>query len=140
MKKVKKERKMNNRGFSLVELIIVIAIMAILAGALAPQFVKYVAKSREAVDNQNIDLLISTTNSVLADPDVVPQAGTIKITGPTNITFSGVDSSFQTAFTQAVGSKYPVPKQKGKDGFLVTISGSATDGWTVTCETTSPTP
>ena len=29
-------KKTNNKGFSLVELIIVIAIMAILAGALAP--------------------------------------------------------------------------------------------------------
>lgn len=33
-----KRTKRNNKGFSLVELIIVIAIMAILAGVLAPQF------------------------------------------------------------------------------------------------------
>ena len=33
-------KKMNNKGFSLVELIIVIAIMVILVGALAPQFFK----------------------------------------------------------------------------------------------------
>ena len=39
----------NNEGFSLVELIIVIAIMVALVAMLAPQFVKYVAKSRDAV-------------------------------------------------------------------------------------------
>ena len=38
-----------NKGFSLVELIIVIAIMVALVAMLAPQFVKYVSRSRDAV-------------------------------------------------------------------------------------------
>ena len=41
-------KKMNTKGFSLVELIIVIAIMAILAAALAPQLIKYLEESRAA--------------------------------------------------------------------------------------------
>ena len=45
----------DNKGFSLVELIIVIAIMAILVGILAPQFIKYIEQSREAKDIQAID-------------------------------------------------------------------------------------
>lgn len=43
-------KKMNNKGFSLVELIIVIAIMAVLMGVLAPQFIKYVESSRKQKD------------------------------------------------------------------------------------------
>lgn len=43
-------KKMNNKGFSLVELIIVIAIMAVLMGVLAPQFLKYVESSRVQKD------------------------------------------------------------------------------------------
>ena len=38
-----KKENMNNKGFSLVELIIVIAIMAILIVVLAPQYLKYVS-------------------------------------------------------------------------------------------------
>jgi type IV pilus assembly protein PilA len=46
-------KKLNNKGFSLVELIIVIAIMAILVGVLAPQFIKYVEQSRRSTDIQS---------------------------------------------------------------------------------------
>lgn len=42
----KKQKSLTNKGFSLVELIIVIAIMAVLVGVLAPQYVKYLNKSK----------------------------------------------------------------------------------------------
>ena len=54
---VKKE--LNNKGFSLLELIIVIAIMAVLIGVLAPQYLKYIEKSRESADLQAIDTMVS---------------------------------------------------------------------------------
>lgn len=43
-------KKTSNKGFSMVELIIVIAIMAILAAALAPSLIKYINKSRLSTD------------------------------------------------------------------------------------------
>ena len=45
----------DNKGFSLVELIIVIAIMAALVALLAPQFIKYVEQSRRSRDIQTAD-------------------------------------------------------------------------------------
>lgn len=47
-------RKQNNKGFSLVELIIVIAIMAILVGIVGTQVIPYIEKSRKAKDIQLI--------------------------------------------------------------------------------------
>ena len=42
-----------NAGFSLVELIIVVAIMAVLVGVIAPQWLKSVERSRRVTDVQN---------------------------------------------------------------------------------------
>lgn len=45
-------KKLNNKGFSLVELIIVIAIMAILVGVVGTQVIPYLENSRKAKDVQ----------------------------------------------------------------------------------------
>lgn len=60
---------MNNKGFSLVELIIVIAIMVILVAVLAPQYLRYVEKSRVSTDTQTAVEFINTLQVVASDPD-----------------------------------------------------------------------
>ena len=59
-------KKTTNKGFSMVELIIVIAIMAILAAALAPALIKYINKSRLSTDVQTGTTIASAINSALA--------------------------------------------------------------------------
>ena len=61
-----------DRGFSLVELIIVIAIMAILVAVLAPQFLKYVKQSRKTVDINNADEIAKVLNVAMVDVDDNP--------------------------------------------------------------------
>ena len=61
------KKEMNNKGFSLVELIIVIAIMAILVGVLAPQFIKYVERSRVSTDMQNAQAIRTAIEAYVAD-------------------------------------------------------------------------
>ncbi|MBP3325326.1 MAG: prepilin-type N-terminal cleavage/methylation domain-containing protein [Coprococcus sp.] len=65
----------NNKGFSLVELIIVIAIMAILAGALAPALIKYINKSRRSADVSNADTIRTACQTAMSDEDAMVAIG-----------------------------------------------------------------
>lgn len=78
-KKLGKKQK-NNKGFSLVELIVVIAIMAVLVGVLAPQLIKYVEKSREATDIQNCDSIATSIKAYFADKE--GYTGKVTVTVP----------------------------------------------------------
>ncbi len=69
-----KKEKMNDKGFSLVELIIVIAIMAVLVVVLAPQYLKYVERSRNSTDMQNATAVVTACQVYAADPDVASTA------------------------------------------------------------------
>ena len=69
--KKENERMKNNKGFSLVELIIVIAIMAILVGVMAPQLIKYIEKTNVSSDTQLCDTVKSSVTTAIMDPTVL---------------------------------------------------------------------
>lgn len=59
-----------NKGFSLVELIVVITLMAVLVGVLAPLFVRYIEKARQGTDLQNLDSVVDSLEAYFADKDL----------------------------------------------------------------------
>lgn len=91
-------QKRNNKGFSLVELIVVIAIMIVLVAVLAPVFTKYVEQSRRATDVQNANTIAEAILTDAAD-------GSTKVTATvTELTSGNLPSSIKS-----------IPTVKGKE-------------------------
>lgn len=65
---------MKNKGFSMVELIIVITIMAILAGVLTPMLIKYINKSRLSADITTGREIASAIMAVVTEDDAKDDA------------------------------------------------------------------
>lgn len=98
-----------NKGFSLVELIVVVLIMAIIAVVLAPQVTKWVNNSRNSSDLQLMDSASAFSQMALTDADAFDESmsginihidnGKATITGE-----GGADvTSFATKFAEYAG-------------------------------------
>lgn len=89
--------KKNNKGFSLVELIVVVAIMAVLVGVLAPSLLRYVEKTRIQKDVSAIDEVMSACEIAMADETVntkVSTSGqTIDLPGATKTTLTAATTA-----------------------------------------------
>jgi type IV pilus assembly protein PilA len=99
------KKEMNNKGFSLVELIIVIAIMAILIVVLAPQYLKYVEKSRNSTDVSNATEIVTAIQVYAADPDATKafkSGESFTISVGTSGSISGGDADAKAAAQDAM--------------------------------------
>lgn len=95
----KEELKKNNKGFSLVELIIVIAIMAILVGIVGTQVIPYLNKSKESKDLQLVNSYSTaavSAYSMLAG-DLTTTSGSITVNVYTDATGAGTDDKNKIA-------------------------------------------
>ena len=95
----------NNKGFSLVELIIVIAIMAILVGVMAPQLIKYIEKTNVSSDTQLCDSVKTAVTTAMMDPSVINDAnsGLPDANHDYSDVPAGTNTAFQSAFYDIMG-------------------------------------
>lgn len=97
-------RKHDEKGFSLVELIIVIAIMAVLVGFTAPQYVRYLEKTKKTRDCSAIGTIMNACETIALDPDGnwdTGAANQITITIAATTSYSGGASTLLNKFVPA---------------------------------------
>lgn len=124
-------KKTNNKGFSLVELIIVIAIMAILVGVLAPQYLKYVEKSRLSADKDLLDSIYNACTTAASDPDLtsVPAANTPSVAIANDWGSEVLNTLGNSNYASITGKL----KSKSCKNSPVSISTDSNGNFTVSC-------
>ena len=140
LKWINKNKEKKNKGFTLVELIIVIAILAILVGILAPQYTKYVERSRKAADVSNLENLVTAVKVATADyAEIIAntdQDVVINITtAGTTIKYNGISIEAEAVASQGTKLKDAIEEYAGADWSKAKAkSGSwGTNGITATC-------
>ena len=123
----------DNKGFSLVELIIVIAIMAVLVGVLAPAYLRYVEKSRKSADVQAVDAVMRAMEAAAIDTSLNVTDGTYmkvqlvnnRLSAATDFIYSAdVDAKVGTELWQIIGAY----QLKSKDWKKIIIQGNVSCG------------
>lgn len=98
-----KERKLNNEGFSLIELIVVIAIMAILVGVMAPTVTKFIERANESNDIQALQTIYTAVYTSKMDPMITENVPTnsYTLTAPTA---GALDNDFNKSVCEILGT------------------------------------
>ena len=125
MKNLMNKIRKSNKGFTLVELIIVVAIIAILTAVVAPQYVKYVEKSRDSV-------MEAAANEVLTMAKAEAAVGSFTTGGKITVSKTGIvnngcvyDGNFGDSmddFIAACGSQADLQKSKSTKSFEITVT------------------
>ena len=108
--------KKSQKGFTLVELIVVIAIIGVLAAILVPSMMGYVKKSRLKSANSNAKLVYTTINGCATDLQVDGKIAQIKSSGSSNDGSPVQISSLKSATKTEKPLEYEIYKALSDNG------------------------
>lgn len=112
------KKMMNKKGFTLMEMLIVVAIIAVLVAIAIPVFNGALTKSKEAADVANIRAAYAEwQTAILTDNEAIPADTAAFLAGPTDAT----TLNYPDKFTMETGTHkftYTAKKLQGTDGKL----------------------
>ena len=123
-------KKNNNKGFSLVELIVVVLIIAIIAVALAPQVIKWVDRARENVQQGDMATIKSCFNAAVAeylaeggrlDDDAVYYIRDKKLWDSSNASQPEATDRLAALVDEILQSDYPEVMKPSGNKFKITV-------------------
>lgn len=130
-------KKNKDSGFSLIELIIVIAIMAVLVAIIVPNMTKYLAKSKRNTDLHNAGELAEMIQTCITDYEVTDGDFIKAGGGPVTLSWTGKNvsggpSSFNSMLDGMV-TKDPTSEETGTMATAsITLKGATShDGYKV---------
>jgi type IV pilus assembly protein PilA len=141
----------SNKGFSLIELIIVIAIMAVLVAIIAPNLTKYLGKSKTSTDKANLaevkkQAKLAASNASIDEVPIFNNASTgtcIYVIESTNsglnVDFSGNGTSqFANILKGVLGDDISTKSKIGNGTKIsITITGTISGGYDATTKFTN---
>lgn len=129
------EGKKDNKGFSLVELIIVIAIMAILIGIVGMNVIPQIENARKATDAQVISALVTEAMEAWTQVDAaaVAEKYTITVSTAGKLSYDSANSSVNDGFKNAFEALAKLADRElkskaGKELGSITINCDAANG------------
>lgn len=102
------KKRMNNKGFSLVELIVVITILGVLVGIAIPQFLGYVKRTKISTDIKNAQELASVIMAEIAEEG--------------NADVKTLDTTAKTITQAMLNSKMTLPTPKVDSTYVFTAT------------------
>ena len=148
-------RKNKNKGFSLVELIVAVAILATLTAFLVPSYISFIGETRMEKDEIKFESICIALKTAMSDPGVIKETEKISGNGTFKVVFA-VDSNGLISFGdglfvgsetndfdktvlwlnsyQSIGLTYKVESSEFRNKYIVFTVTPKTSTTTVECK------
>lgn len=121
------QKKNGTKGFSMIELIIVIAVMAILIALIGTQLIPYLEKSRKTRDLDTLNAVLTAVQSVVTDHELEISTDLGQVTGTYLSELEGY-LGYKWANCATTGKKYSSKAAKKGNPTAPTITYVAATG------------
>lgn len=117
-------KKRKKKGFTLIELIIVIAIIAIIGAIALPNFTKIRTESKKKADDQSVQTITRITQTLLIEDKILPDAEFTVKGGVVSDLAKPAETSLEATEANEYFKEVKAPQEDKMDHFKVEVDAS----------------